>query len=295
MTRLEYDKLLASGMFFEFHPELTGDWFRDKFSFFREKWYVSYLQEPVGEDWTVIRSFEEFKQELIKLKKIPDHISFDYSLDEKSLRWCLDPKNEGTAPPYHDGMETTIKCLVFLNQVCLKNSLTYKDISLVCEHPQALFDLRNFIVLSAKEQGVVPQFDQHQVEIRDDFHKSSNYRKFLKIKESVDRPFKIEGKLTEGRIIASDGYHCSHKIATPTEPTVYQYWGTGTPIDLLDYPKLIPHMLVPLRKKVLEAQRKNKVYFELVAQGISPENAKEAANQSLKNPMDYLKERGMTW
>jgi hypothetical protein len=25
-----YDKLLESGMFWEFHPELTGDWGKDK-------------------------------------------------------------------------------------------------------------------------------------------------------------------------------------------------------------------------------------------------------------------------
>jgi len=28
--RVEYKKLLKSGMFFEFHPELTGDWKQDK-------------------------------------------------------------------------------------------------------------------------------------------------------------------------------------------------------------------------------------------------------------------------
>jgi len=29
-TRENYDKLLKSGMFWEFHPELTGDWDKDK-------------------------------------------------------------------------------------------------------------------------------------------------------------------------------------------------------------------------------------------------------------------------
>lgn len=32
--KLNYDKLLSSGMFFEFHPQLTGDWNKDK-----ETWY----------------------------------------------------------------------------------------------------------------------------------------------------------------------------------------------------------------------------------------------------------------
>lgn len=186
MTRHEYEKLLASGMFWELHPELSGDWHKDKFSFFREKWYVSYLQEPKEEGWLVLKSFEEFKQALIDLRRVPDHISWDYSLDEQSVRWCLDPKNEGTKPPYDQGMETTIKCLVFLHQTCLRNSLTYKHMSLVCTHPQALFDLRNFITLSAKEQGIVPDFDQHQVEIREDYEQTENYQKFLKIKQEHD-------------------------------------------------------------------------------------------------------------
>jgi len=29
-TRENYDKLLSSGMFWEFHPELTGNWEVDK-------------------------------------------------------------------------------------------------------------------------------------------------------------------------------------------------------------------------------------------------------------------------
>ena len=29
-TKENYDKLLASGMFWEFHPELSGDWNKDK-------------------------------------------------------------------------------------------------------------------------------------------------------------------------------------------------------------------------------------------------------------------------
>lgn len=29
-TKENYDKLLASGMFWEFHPELTGEWEKDK-------------------------------------------------------------------------------------------------------------------------------------------------------------------------------------------------------------------------------------------------------------------------
>ena len=31
--RESYDKLLASGMFFEFHPTWTGEWDRDKYAF----------------------------------------------------------------------------------------------------------------------------------------------------------------------------------------------------------------------------------------------------------------------
>jgi hypothetical protein len=29
-TKERYDSLLKSGMFWEFHPELTGDWEKDK-------------------------------------------------------------------------------------------------------------------------------------------------------------------------------------------------------------------------------------------------------------------------
>jgi len=29
-TKENYDKLLVSGMFWEFHPELSGDWEKDK-------------------------------------------------------------------------------------------------------------------------------------------------------------------------------------------------------------------------------------------------------------------------
>lgn len=29
-TKENYNKLLTSGMFWEFHPELTGDWEKDK-------------------------------------------------------------------------------------------------------------------------------------------------------------------------------------------------------------------------------------------------------------------------
>ncbi len=29
-TKENYDKLLKSGMFWEFHPELTGNWNKDK-------------------------------------------------------------------------------------------------------------------------------------------------------------------------------------------------------------------------------------------------------------------------
>ena len=29
-TKESYDKLLSSGMFWEFHPELTGEWEKDK-------------------------------------------------------------------------------------------------------------------------------------------------------------------------------------------------------------------------------------------------------------------------
>jgi hypothetical protein len=29
-TKENYDKLIESGMFWEFHPELTGDWTKDK-------------------------------------------------------------------------------------------------------------------------------------------------------------------------------------------------------------------------------------------------------------------------
>ena len=33
----DYDKLLASGMFWEFHPEWTGEWDKDKFAFCHDK------------------------------------------------------------------------------------------------------------------------------------------------------------------------------------------------------------------------------------------------------------------
>jgi hypothetical protein len=31
MNKFEYNALLESGMFFEFHPELSGDWEKDKY------------------------------------------------------------------------------------------------------------------------------------------------------------------------------------------------------------------------------------------------------------------------
>lgn len=38
----EYTKLLLSGMFWEFHPELTGEWLKDK-----QKWWKSKKRQRV--------------------------------------------------------------------------------------------------------------------------------------------------------------------------------------------------------------------------------------------------------
>jgi hypothetical protein len=47
----EYDKLLASGMMFEFHPTWTGEWDKDKYAFcYNRGWEKTSTQDPATID-----------------------------------------------------------------------------------------------------------------------------------------------------------------------------------------------------------------------------------------------------
>lgn len=57
-TRENYDRLLSSGMFWEFHPELSGDWERDKAVVLGEKFKLTPLS-PRLRQTNVISCFSQ--------------------------------------------------------------------------------------------------------------------------------------------------------------------------------------------------------------------------------------------
>ena len=79
----EYDGLLKSGMFWEFHPELSGDWEQDKFKILitdsRREHVKKRLNEVVAEQEKLREQFNnlvEYEQELLReYAKISDNTS----------------------------------------------------------------------------------------------------------------------------------------------------------------------------------------------------------------------------
>lgn len=268
--------------------------------------YIDCLQTPEEvpqeiDEWIVCRSFDDFKNQISEIKKVPELLSLGFPLDEASMAWCLNPDNEGSRYPYEKGGETTMKCLVFLYQLCKKNSLVYKDITIHTEQQQAVHDLRTFIVGTSKELGIDPPLKVKQWEIKDDFQSGPNWKAFVKV--SNPPPFRVRGYLLSNGRLQSD-YVCSisgcyntHIIATDREPTIFNVPTTlSTQVNLCDYPRLIPHMLKPLRDNVLNARKMNGIYTVLLEQDISPDNAIEAARKgSLTEALNYLQARGKKW
>ena len=75
-TKENYDKLLSSGMFFEFHPELTGNYEKDMINITNSdfdgndnKQYSEYEIDEMVEDYT-----KEMNTTTIKLNKIIEDI-----------------------------------------------------------------------------------------------------------------------------------------------------------------------------------------------------------------------------
>lgn len=180
MTNTEYDKLLKSGMLWEFHPDAFGQWSEDKYLIGGStRLYVDWLSSPQEKGWAVIRSFQEFKQQFEEGP--PDMISFGYELDEKSCDWIQNPENAGTKPPYEEGMETSLKCLVYLYKVCQVNSIPYPEINIHTPHPQGQFDMVKFLRLTCNQMGTTPNFTVRPIDIADDYESGPNYKKFKQI------------------------------------------------------------------------------------------------------------------
>lgn len=268
--------------------------------------YIDWLQTPEEvpqeiDEWIVCRSFDDFKNQISEIKKVPELLSLGFPLDEASMAWCLNPDNEGTRYPYEKGGETTMKCLVFLYQLCKKNSLIYKDITIHTEQQQAIHDLRTFIVGTSKELGIDPPLKVKQWEIKDDFQSGPNWKAFVKV--SNPPLFNVPGQLLESGRIQSN-YVCSksgcyngHTIATYREPTIFNTYSLGVKqINLCDYPHLIPHMLKPLRDNVLKCRKYIQTYWELLDNDISPKNALDAATEGdYTKAIEYLEKRGSKW
>lgn len=89
--KLNYDKLLSSGMFFEFHPELTGDWNKDK-----ETWYEIQNNKKVSNETYLdvednIKSTEErLRERITHLETIIADTKEEIEIIEYELQSILD-------------------------------------------------------------------------------------------------------------------------------------------------------------------------------------------------------------
>lgn len=154
--------------------------------------YVDFLQTPIEvpeniEKWIICRNFEQFSKEISELKSIPEILSLGGALDRKSLEWCLNPDNEGKRFPYEEGLETAMKCLVMTYQICHKNNLVYKDITLHGEHPQLNRDMLVFISHTCRPMGITPPVKLYQWGISSDYENEPNYQIFKEVSNEISR------------------------------------------------------------------------------------------------------------
>jgi len=103
--------------------------------------------------------------------------------------------------------------------------------------------------------------------------------------------------------------HVNIILATPTKMTEYNYWPNSASlndfyksleeIDLMDYPKLIPHMIKVVGDHCLDIYCKNKLAKLLLSKGLSEENVKYGIDYSpykdVESVVKYLRVRGRLW
>lgn len=156
-------------------------------------------KEPVeGYDWTIMRSFDEFRNWVVENKKVPDLLCLDFELSESAYRWTLDGANEGVKFPYENqGIETTMKCLVFLWNVCNQNSLTMPEILIKTDYPQGRYDLSHFLELTAKQRGETANFRFVEMEITEDYLKEPNYKIYKSIESEISSKCTINQDIFE--------------------------------------------------------------------------------------------------
>lgn len=114
-------------------------------------------------------------------------------------------------------------------------------------------------------------------------------------------------KRKDGRILIDRfWYHFGLMLADPKNKTEYNVWqqfrqrtDTFEEVDLMDYPKLVPHMIPIVKDWWLKIQHKNQVFEWLLTKGVSEVNAEYACNTVNKEAKEwylkYLKDRGRLW
>ena len=66
----EYQALVTSGAFFEFHPTWTGEWDKDKYAFcYNRGWEKTDTQDPAVCEYSGLRPVEGYKEEEIDKKE----------------------------------------------------------------------------------------------------------------------------------------------------------------------------------------------------------------------------------
>lgn len=78
--RGEYDALLKSGMFFEFHPSWTGEWDKDKYAFCHDRKYKKLSpQDPVvysKRDNTTIEDIHDIHREMLEIEETDEEAAY---------------------------------------------------------------------------------------------------------------------------------------------------------------------------------------------------------------------------
>lgn len=78
--REEYNKLLASGMFFEFHPTWTGEWEKDKYAFCHDRKYKKGSpQDPAvykRRDNTTIEDIHDIHREMLEIEETDEEKAY---------------------------------------------------------------------------------------------------------------------------------------------------------------------------------------------------------------------------
>ena len=83
----DYDKVLASGMFWEFHPTWTGEWEKDKFAFCHDRRYNEKLtgreeispQDPAvysKRDNTTVEDIHDIHREMLEIEETDEEAAY---------------------------------------------------------------------------------------------------------------------------------------------------------------------------------------------------------------------------